>query len=196
MRIALHKAAVHECAGVALIPVGDDILDITGGIVGELPLLAGGETRPPTASQPGLGDFLDDRLGLHRERLAQRLITADGDRLLDGLRIDHATVAQHYTHLLAVERNLVIVGHSLVSRGFLIRQPLDNAAFDQRFLHHVRHVGHIHLAIQDAVGLDDDHGPFGAKTPAARLNHPHLARQVPTLQLFHQSFLELGSSAL
>ena len=65
VRIALHQAAVHKRAGVALVAVADDVLDFVMGLAGGLPLVAGGEASATPAAQARLLHLVDNLLRLH-----------------------------------------------------------------------------------------------------------------------------------
>ncbi|MPM34779.1 hypothetical protein SDC9_81366 [bioreactor metagenome] len=51
--VPFHHTAVHKGAGVAFVPVADNVLDVIYLNAGELPLLAGGKTRAAAAAQAG-----------------------------------------------------------------------------------------------------------------------------------------------
>jgi len=63
----------RSCEGpwLALIGVADDVLLVAGGCAAELPLVAGGETAPPSPAGR-LGDGGDHVLGSHRQAAAQQ----------------------------------------------------------------------------------------------------------------------------
>ena len=64
VRVAFEHRAVHESAGVALVGVTDDVVDVAGIAAGRPPLLAGGEARSTAASQPAPFDLVDDGDGV------------------------------------------------------------------------------------------------------------------------------------
>ena len=74
MCIRDRHAAVHKCAGVALVGVAAYIfLHIAAVARGKLPFAAGGETCAAAAAQAGVQDRLDDVVRRHfSEHLAQR----------------------------------------------------------------------------------------------------------------------------
>ena len=57
VRVALQDRAVHEGAGVALVGVADDVLDVALGLAGELPLETGGEAGAAAAAQAAAQDL-------------------------------------------------------------------------------------------------------------------------------------------
>ena len=61
--VAFYDAAVHVSAGVALIGVTDDVLDVAGGVATEFPLEPGGKPGPTSPPQPGSTDFSNHLLG-------------------------------------------------------------------------------------------------------------------------------------
>ena len=67
-----------------------------GGQAGEAPLHAGEEAGAAAAAQAGLDDAVDQAVGvLLREHLAQGLVAADREVVVDDLGVDAAAVAQH-----------------------------------------------------------------------------------------------------
>ena len=101
--VALHRVAVDEGAGVALVGVADDVLRMAVGSAEEVPLAAGGEGGAAAAPEPGGFHLLDDRLGAHLDRLGQRFVAAAGDVVVDVLGIDDAAVGHQAAHLTAPE---------------------------------------------------------------------------------------------
>ena len=83
MRAALHRRAVHECAGVALVAVADDVFgeDIVAG--GCAPFAPGGEAGAALAAQAGFLDFGDDLVGRHGKRLLQALVATACDVVVE-----------------------------------------------------------------------------------------------------------------
>ncbi len=62
--------AIHEGAGVAFVAVADDIFEAAGGIAGQFPFLAGGETGAASAAEAGMFDEFDEvEIGLIDDRL-------------------------------------------------------------------------------------------------------------------------------
>ena len=78
----------------------------------------------------------------------------------------------------------------------LVGQPFNDTPFDQRLLHQFRHVSGLHLAVEDALGLDDDDGSHEAKATAARFDHPYLICQSAPFYLFLKSRPHFWSTGL
>ncbi len=63
VRVGLQQAAVHERAGIALVGIADDVLGLSVGSVGRLPLASGGKACPASAAQSRALDDVNDRIG-------------------------------------------------------------------------------------------------------------------------------------
>ncbi len=119
--IALHQRAVHERARVSFVAVGDHVFDVALRVSCVFPFAAGGKAGAAATAQPRLLDFFDHLFGGHRsEYLAQGLITAHRDVLLNRGRINAAGVAQHDAHLPGVERDLVVILYGLAARRLFV----------------------------------------------------------------------------
>ena len=144
MGIALHDAAVHKRAGVALIAVADHIADgllLSGHLA---PFFAGGEARAAAAPELGVGNGLNDSLGRHfKEGFFKALVSAGGNGRLNALRIDMAAVLQHQTGLLGVEGDLLLRGIDLVI--LTEHQPLHRLTPEDRFFKDLAAVALLHL---------------------------------------------------
>jgi len=126
-------------------------------------------------------------LGRHlSENLTQRFVSTPSDVFIDAFRIDDTAVAQGDALLLGVEWNILVERHRALGLGHLIDQPRNDAALDQRLFDDLCHIGGLHLAIEEPIGVDDHHGPHGAKASATRFNYAHLVLQAPTLDLGSQ----------
>ena len=106
--VALHHAAVHERAGVALVAVADDVFFRALLFARAIPLASGGESA--AAAQAGIENIAADLLVRHLEqRLFKRAVAALGDILLDVLGVRRAAVFQHHTVLLFIERDILLL---------------------------------------------------------------------------------------
>ncbi len=197
VRISLHQGAIHERAGVTLIAVGDDVLDVALGLAGGLPLAARRVACAPAAAQAGLLDLGDHLVGGHAgEHLAQRLVPADRDVLVNRLRVNLAAVAQDDAHLLGIEGQVFVLGDRLAARSLFVGQPLDEATLDQGLLDQLGHVGRLDACVEVAFGPHGDHRSGGTKAAAAGLDDAHFVAQAPALDLILESRDQLGRPAV
>ena len=101
MRDRFPDAAIHECAGVALVAVADDVLQVAAGLGHRAPLQAGGIAAAAASAQPALGDPWMTPLGvISVSAVEQGLVAVAGDVVVDLFRIDVAGVLQNHAHLL------------------------------------------------------------------------------------------------
>ena len=116
VRIALHDRAVHECAGIALVAVADDVFDGCFLMSRYLsPLLAGREAAAASAAQDGVGYFLDDILRLHiKKRLFKGGIAAGCYVFLNALGVYVAAVLKGNARLLAIEGDILLTAVGFV----------------------------------------------------------------------------------
>ena len=171
--VALEDGTVHERAGVALVGVAADVLDVALRGLGKRPLSAGGEARAAPAAQAGGEHLVDDVVGRHGgEDLFERGIVARRDGFLDVLRRDEAAVAEGDTHLLLIEGRLAEGDDAAVLvHGALIEELLDDvSAFYKVLFDDGLGVLGRHLGIEGALGIDDHDGAEGAEAEAARLD--------------------------
>ena len=169
--VALQHAAVHKCAGVALVGVAAYIfLHIAAVARGKLPFAASGETCAAAAAQAGVQDRLDDVVRRHfSEHLAQRLIAVKGNVFVDVLGVDNAAVAQRDAHLFFIKRGVVQALDGVVlSDGLVVQQARDGASFQQVLVHDLFNVLFLDHAVKAALGIDDDDGAQRAQAEAAR----------------------------
>jgi hypothetical protein len=74
--VVLHQQAVLEGARLRLVGVADEVLGLVLPLRDEAPLQAGREAGAAAPAQARLLHFVDDRVGLHLERLGEPLIAA------------------------------------------------------------------------------------------------------------------------
>ena len=153
MGIALHDGAVHECAGVTLVAVADDVFLVALLLSGAVPFLSGGETAAASAAQTGIDDGLADlSVGHVEQSLFEGSVAVSGDVFFDALRIVSAAVLQHHSVLLFIERNVFLsgIGHAV----HVIDQAVDDLALQNGLLDDLVNVFGLYVAIQDACRLD------------------------------------------
>ena len=105
-RIAFHDHAVGVGAAVAFVRVADDVFLVGSGLQNRLPLDAGGETRAAAPAQSGVGDFVDERFGRHRQRALQAFVTVAAHVIGERKRIDDAAAGEGQPLLLFQIRDL------------------------------------------------------------------------------------------
>ena len=100
-------APVHIGAGVSLVGVDDHILYVAGGIARSFPLGSRGKAAASPASQVGFLDFLQYLFRAHPGKgLGEGGITADGQIVVDALRIDFTVGTEDNPLLVLVEGDL------------------------------------------------------------------------------------------
>ena len=120
MRIAFHHAAIHECAGVALVAVADHVLQVAGGLGHRAPLQAGRIAAAAAPAQSALGDAMDHAVGRHLgQHRQQRLVAVARNVVVDLFRIDVAGILEHHAHLLVevLVQIALQLGHRLAAQA-------------------------------------------------------------------------------
>ena len=108
MGIALHDAAVHKRAGVALIAVADHIALLFRLPRYLFPFSAGGEASAPAPAQPGSVDHVDHFVRRHlKQCLLERRKAAARQIFIEGFRVKFAAVFQNDARLLRDKRNFI-----------------------------------------------------------------------------------------
>ncbi len=101
LRVALEHAAVHEGAGVALVAIADDVLQLAGRLGHRAPLEAGRVTAAATSTQSAFGDLTNHAGWRHvAECGQQRLIAVARNVVVNLFRVNVAGVFKHHVHLL------------------------------------------------------------------------------------------------
>src|SRR5947199_1901918 len=77
MRIMLEDQAVLACAGLALVAVAENVLGLRRLLGHERPLHPRGESGAAASAKSGVLDLVDDRVGLHGERLLHGLVAVE-----------------------------------------------------------------------------------------------------------------------
>ncbi len=126
-RVALEYRAVHECSGVALVAVADDIFCVVILIVCELPLASGGEASAAASAQTGLEDGVYDLLSVHGQCLCKTRISAPSERLVNIFGVDNAAAVQGNAVLLFIKVDVVLLRDLFLCYGVDIEQALDDA---------------------------------------------------------------------
>ena len=164
--VALHHAAVHERAGVALVAVADDVFLCALLLARAVPFASGGETAAAAAAQAGIENVAADLLVRHLEqRLFKRAVTALGDVLLDVLGVRRAAVSQHHAVLLFIKRDLLLlrIRHAVQ----MINKAVDDlAAEDGLFQNFVAVLG-LNVNVHHTQRLDVHQRAHLAKAVAA-----------------------------
>ena len=173
MGIALKDGAVHEGAGVALVRVAADILDVALGRFTEGPFAAGREPRAAAAAQAGGQNGIDDLVLIHRcQNLVQRQITVQSDILLNVLRVDDAAVFERDTHLFCIEiglgkrKDLAVCMYRL-----RIQQILADHALDDVLVNDPPGAFRSSLGIERALRIHDHDRAQRTETEAAGPDH-------------------------
>src|SRR5579872_1830390 len=116
VRIALDLVAVHIGAGIAFVRVTDDVFGLSLGFGKEFPFVAGEVAGSATAAKLGNFDLFDHAAGVGiDENLVKGLIAADGDVLLDIVRVDDPAIAQNDFLLAFEECDIVPRWHFRIS---------------------------------------------------------------------------------
>ena len=117
---------VLKRARVAFVRVADHVLEVAWRLAAYFPFDTGRKAGAATSPQSGALDLGDDVVRRHfRKRFDERLVSADGDVIVDLVLIDIAALLQQEPLLLAVEGDVVLVNHSRVCPLVLIQQALD-----------------------------------------------------------------------
>ena len=190
MRISFQHAAVHKCAGVALIGVAaDKFLHIAAVAGSKLPFETRGESCAAAAAQAGVQNHLDDLVRSHFDQhLAQSHIAFAGDVLVNLLWVDDAAVAQGHANLLFIKIGVVQIFDAFRSNGFIIDQARHRTAFEQVLLHDLMGVLRLDHSIEDIVRVDDHHRAKSAQAMAAGFHHADFLIQPCRLDLLCQRF--------
>ena len=178
VRIAFHHRAVHEGARVALVRVADHVLLVGRLLVGNRPLLAGGEAAAATPAEAAQFDFAAHVQRRHRaERLRERAVPAAGEILVEAGRIDDPAVGEHPSRLRREERVLVERTHAGPRLGSRLAELAERLRRKRRLREHRvqqrRHLllGHPREAQPRPPGQLDVHQRlFDAQADAADLD--------------------------
>ena len=189
VRIAFEKAAIHECARIALVAVAEHVLHVALGLAAEIPLEAGGEAGAAAPAQTRVLDLLDHLLRRHRgQRLAQRRIAAMGEIVVDLQWIDDAAVTQGDLDLAGEERIVPDPLHRFAGLGLPPDKAFHHLVAQHRLLDDVIDVGEGDFLVENAFGLADEHRAAGARAEAPGLHDVHLGETA-----FGESIFEGGA---
>ncbi|MNN23561.1 hypothetical protein D3C81_1369650 [compost metagenome] len=160
VRVALQDRAVHERAWIAFVGVANHIFLPRPLLRRRLPLDPG---REPAAAAPAEACFLHlghDLRRIHgRQNFMKRLVPIHGDIFVDILRIDRAAVAQSDPLLLAEEVDFMQRLDSPILQRLLIDEVFDNFALKQVLIDDLRHVLHLHPAVEHLLRVNDHDRP-------------------------------------
>ncbi len=195
MGVALQNGTVHEGAGVSLVRVAADILDVRFGRLAEGPFAPGREARAAAAAkargQHGIDDLV---LGHGGQDLVERLVAVQRYILFNILRVDDAAVLERNAHLLGIEirlaqgKDLAVLMHCLGIEEILADLALDDVLVDNP----LGALGRS-LRIEGTLGINDHDGAQRAQAKAARL-HDEDVGQVLFLYLGLQGIDHLVAS--
>ncbi len=175
--VALEQAPVHVGAGVALVGVDDDVLDVARRVPGGLPLDPGREAAAAATAQFGGLDLVQHLLGRHlEERLGQGGVAAMDDVGIDVVGIDEAVQAEHQRESGARRRGSRPHGGSLAPRRR--GRPAGSTTSPPTSVVWTISGGVLRLDLEvgDLLGQDGDYGASLAESVAARPEYLHLAR--------------------
>ena len=133
MRVALQYRTVHECSGVALVAVADDVFCVVILIVCELPLASGGEASA-AASAAGR----DSRMVFMTSRVCPLSVPLQDPHNAAPSRctsvnifgVDNAAAVQGNAVLLFIKVDVVLLRDLFLCYGVDIEQALYDAAAD------------------------------------------------------------------
>ena len=194
VRIAFEYAPVHERAGVALVGVAADILDLAGAVSRELPFETRRETAAASAAQSRALDYVDDFLRLELgQALDERLIAVVGDILVYLLGVDDAAVAKRDAGLLLVEIGVRKGFDGMVIALLLVKEALHQPALDDMLVDYLGDILHLYAAVKCAFRVDDDDGTRGAQTEATGAHHRDIALESSLFDEGLELFLYRGA---
>jgi hypothetical protein len=87
------------------------------------------------------------------------------------LGVDRAVLPEHEPHLLAVERDVLLVRDRLLAVRPAVQEVLEDLALDRGLLHHPARMDRLHLLVEDLLRVDHDERPSLAEPVAA--GQPH-----------------------
>ena len=170
VRHAFHAGAVHKRSRVAFITVADDEFGSLFVCCNLRPLLSHRETCAAASADAGIGDLIDDSLRLHlKNGFHKRAVSADGDILFNGFRIDMPAVLQHTPCLQLIERD--IFQFPVKCAAFVVSQTFDIFSAEYRFLNDLIYIVQFALGIQPAFRLNPYQGTHFAESGAAGFFH-------------------------
>ena len=110
--IAFQHTAIHEGTWVTLIRIADHIFLGSRLFKDKVPFESGGKASSASAAQTGGFHAVYHGIRSHGERLFQGLIATGFLIFIYALRVDHATVFEHDTHLRIHQR--IVLGLMLI----------------------------------------------------------------------------------
>ena len=134
-----------------------------------------GKPAPPRPRRPESRSSAKTRLRIALlQHLGQALVAAQGNVVLDLLRIDLAAFAQHDLRLATEEIDVRHVGH-VTAIGPTVGQSVDDLALAQMVAHDGRAIVGTHVLVEDVA--HDHHRAARTRTQAADLTNVGLALQ-------------------
>ena len=194
VRVAFQDGTIHECAGVALVSITDDVF-LVGSVLGaELPLQTGGEAGAATAAKTGLLDDVDGGSGIVLlQNAGQCLVTITCDVFVDVFGIDETAVTKGDTHLFLVETHVLGVGDVSLVLGVLIEQALHFSTFDDVLVDDLEGVFGLHLGVEGVIGKNLHDGAFLAEAEATGGHDLHIVGKVLLLQNLNEILSDFGA---
>ena len=146
--VAFEDRTVHECAGVALVAVADDVFLVGLDVGRELPFAGGRESSAATAADTRGQDFVDDLLRGHRgEDFLEAFEGVVAEGFLKKVRIDERAAVEGDADLLLVEVDVVLAHDLLVGLRVDVEEFLADFVSDEVLLDDLPDVGDFHRAI-------------------------------------------------
>ena len=148
VRIAFHDRTIHECAGVALVAVADNVFDGCILVSGNLrPLLAGREACAASAAQTGVGNFGDYLVGGHvKQRLFKGGVAADGNVFLNAFRVYVSAVLKSNAGLLLIEGDILLTNIALAV--LMVNKAVDDLVVENGLFYYLLAVVNRDLYVQ------------------------------------------------
>ena len=140
--VAFHQHAVGERPGIALVGIACDELPVGRRVEHCFPLDAGRESRAAPPAQTGVGHFLHDRRGSHRQRALQCLVTTMRQVLVEADGIDQADSLEGEPLLLREVRDGLDGAN----------EPRVRAAAEEAGVEQPRHLRRRYRAVADPSG--------------------------------------------
>ena len=191
MGIAFQYRPVHKRTGIAFVGVTADVFDVAGGVFGELPFHAGGETAAASSSQStrlyNVDDVLRSIFGKHFRKC---LITVVSYVFVDIFGVDKSAVTESDAGLFLVELRIVegLDRFLLHLFGIFIKKMGDYSALNNVFFDDFVDVFGFNVRVKSPFGINDYDRSAGAKSETTGHNAFNFVFQTFGFELFfHQT---------